>query len=151
MESQTFSRMLEEIYSAFGRERPSVNSATYRSLQRRVCQEGCVPNEAARFIAYAIAGYDSLPTNVGKAILREFQNWLSENPQRRATARGCPECSRDFPGFFWANDGGHDFLCKCACNTDPSWDRQRAWTHRQAREAGFAIGLRLTQTTGGAA
>lgn len=140
MEERFFQSMLDEIYSAFGRQRPQYGSAAYRSLWRRVCEERCVPNEAAKAIAYALCDRDSLPLNLGKAILAEFENWLSEHPERRAQRTACPDCAPEMPGFFWAWEStGRRLLCKCACNQDKRFETQQPWTRRQAREAGLLL------------
>lgn len=133
MEERVFQRMLDEIYSAFGRQRPAHGTAAYNSLWRRVCEERAVPNEAAKAIAYALCDRDSLPLNLGKAILAEFENWLSEHPQRRAKTTACRECDPEIPGWFWAWDAtGYRWLCKCACNQDRRFESIPAYTHRQA-------------------
>ena len=72
MEQRFFDSMLDEIYSVFGRQRPAYGTPAYRSLWRRVVEERGVPNEAAKHIAYALSERDSLPLNLGKAILAEF-------------------------------------------------------------------------------
>ena len=140
MEERVFQRMLDEIYSAFGRQRPTHGTAAYNSLWRRVCEERGVPNEAAKAIAYALCDRDSLPLNLGKAILAEFENWLSEHPERRARATACRDCDPEMPGFFWVWDAtGYRMPCKCACNQDRTWEKYRGRTRRQAREEGFLL------------
>lgn len=140
MDTQYFQRMIEEIYSAFGRKTPERDSAAYRSLWRRVCEERSVPNEAAKAIAYALCEYDTLPSNLGKAIIREFEQWLSANPQAKAHVHCCPDCSTDTPGFFWLwTADGQRKLCKCACNRDPRFDRFTPMTRRQAQDAGYLL------------
>lgn len=142
MEERVFERMLDEIYSAFGRQRPAYGSPAYRSLWRRVCEERAVPNEAAKTIAYALCERDILPLNLGKAILAEFDNWLSEHPERRARATACRNCDPEMPGFFWAWDAtGYRLLCKCVCNQDRRFENQQAWTRKQAQEAGYSLTL----------
>ena len=140
MEERVFQRMLDEIYSAFGRQRPAHGTAAYNSLWRRVCEERAVPNEAAKAIAYALCDRDSLPLNLGKAILAEFENWLAEHPERRVHARACIDCDPEMPGFFWAFTAeGKRLLCKCACNQDRRLENVQAWTRRQAQEAGLLL------------
>lgn len=140
MEERFFQSMLDEIYSAFGRQRPAYGTAAYRSLWRRVCEERAVPNAAAKAIAYALSERDSLPLNLGKAILAEFDNWLSEHPERRSLLSACRDCSPEMPGFFWAwGPGGKRLLCKCACNQDRRFESRQPWTRRQAREAGLLL------------
>lgn len=140
MEQRFFDSMLDEIYSAFGRQRPAYGSPAYRSIWRRVTDERGVPNAAAKHIAYKLSEFDSLPLNLGKAILAEFDNWLSEHPEKRARMTMCPECSSDIPGFFWAWDAGRRVVCKCACNADRNFEKLQPWTHTQA----LAAGLRLS-------
>lgn len=140
MDERVFERMLDEIYSAFQRQRPSHGTAAYNSLWRRICEERAVPNEAAKAIAYALCDRDSLPLNLGKAILAEFENWLAEHPERRARPTACRECDREMPGFFWAWDAaGYRLLCKCACNLDRRFENQQAWTRKQAQESGLLL------------
>ncbi|WP_302580146.1 hypothetical protein [uncultured Desulfovibrio sp.] len=139
MEQRFFDSMLDEIYSVFGRQRPAYGTPAYRSLWRRVVEERGVPNEAAKHIAYALSERDSLPLNLGKAILAEFDNWLAEHPEKRARMTACPECSSDMPGFFWAWDAGRRVVCKCACNSDRRFEKFQAWTHRQALAAGLTL------------
>lgn len=141
MESQTFDYMLEEIYGAFGRQRPASGSPAYRAIERRVNgDERQLPDDCARFIAEAIADYDSLPTNLGKAIIGEFFNWLSENPKKRAAPFSCPECSSGLHGFFWAWDkDGNLFCLKCSCNRQPRFEKIPAFSHRLAMEAGYFL------------
>ena len=139
MEQQFFDRMLDEIYGAFGRQRPLYNTPAYKTLWRRVSEERGVPNEAARHIAYALSEYDSLPTNLGKAILCEFSEWLSRNPDMKAKAHSCKECSADIPGWFWAWQGNHRIVCKCACNQDDAFRHMQAWTRRMASRAGHTL------------
>lgn len=140
MEERFFDSMLDEIYSAFQRQRPTRGTPAYRSLWRRVCEERGVPNEAAKAIAYALCDRDSLPLNLGKAILAEFENWLSEHPERRARTTACRDCDPEMPGFFWAWDAtGYRMLCKCACNQDRRLENVQAWTRRQAQEAGLLL------------
>lgn len=141
MEERFFHSMLDEICSAFGRQRPAHGTAAYRSLWRRVCEEQAVPNEAAKAIAYALCDRDSMPLNLGKAILAEFANWRAAHPERRARPSACHECDPELPGFFWVRDAtGRRLLCKCACNEDARFARQQPWTRAQARAAGLAPG-----------
>lgn len=141
MEQQTFDYMLEEIYGAFGRQRPASGSPAYRSIERRVNgEERQLPDECARFIAEAIADYDSLPVNLGKSIMGEFFNWLSANPKKRAAPFPCPGCSSGLHGFFWAwNKDGIRFCLKCACNRQPKFEHLQAFSHRTAMEAGYTL------------
>ncbi|MBD5417344.1 MAG: hypothetical protein HDR50_06735 [Desulfovibrio sp.] len=140
MDERFFDSMLDEIYSAFQRQRPTRGTPAYRSLWRRVCEERAVPNEAAKAIAYALTDRDSLPLNLGKAILAEFENWLADHPQRRAKATACRDCDPAIPGFFWVWDAtGYRMLCKCACNQDRRLENMQAWTRRQAQEAGLLL------------
>lgn len=139
MEQRFFDSMLDEIYSVFGRQRPAYGTPAYRSLWRRVVEERGVPNEAAKHIAYALSERDSLPLNLGKAILAEFDNWLAEHPEKRARMTACPECSSDMPGFFWAWDAGRRVVCKCACNTDRRFEKFQSWTPRMALDAGLRL------------
>ena len=142
MEERVFQRMLDEIYSAFQRQRPAHGTAPYNSLWRRVCEERAVPNEAAKAIAYALCDRDSLPLNLGKAILAEFENWLSEHPERRARATACRDCDPATPGFFIAWDArGKSWFFKCACNQDRRDENRQPWTRKQALEAGYALTL----------
>ena len=142
MEERFFDSMLDEIYSAFQRQRPTRGTPAYRSLWRRVCEERAVPNEAAKAIAYALCDRDSLPLNLGKAILAEFENWLTEHPERRARPTACRECDAATPGFFIAWDArGKSALFKCACNQDRRYADRQPWTHKQALEAGYSLTL----------
>ena len=138
MQQAIFERMLEEIYSAFGRERPRGGSPSYVSLWRRVVEERNVPDAAARPIAYALSEYDTLPVNLGKAILAEFAQWLDRHPARRRSTPLCAQCSADMPGWFWATDAeGRRMACKCACNNDPAYAHLQSWTREQAACAGL--------------
>ncbi len=140
MQQSYFDRMLDEIYGAFGRQRPTFGSPAYKTLWRRMVEEKGVPDEAAKHIAYAISEYDSLPMNLGKAMLREFENWLSDNPGKRAALCCCHECSTDVPGFFWAwDEAGRRMLCKCACNQRQEFTKLQAWTRGRAVRAGLAL------------
>lgn len=139
MNAQIFDRMLEEIYSAFGREKPKFGSGVYRNLWRRVVEERGVPDEAAKAIAYAASNWDSLPVNIGKAILNEFSTWLDANPNMRAAARCCPDCSKDIPGFFWVWVGGSRKVCKCACNDSERIRHWQAWTRGKAERSGYLL------------
>lgn len=140
MDEKFFHSMLDEIYSAFGRQRPVYGSPAYRSLWRRVCEDRAVPNEAAKAIAYALCERDSLPLNLGKAILAEFDNWLSEHPERRALATACRECDPETPGFFRVWDAtGYSMLCKCACNQDRRFEHMQGWKRRNAVMAGLLL------------
>ena len=140
MDDRVFERMLDEIYSAFQRQRPAHGTAAYNSLWRRVCEERGVPNEAAKAIAYALCDRDSLPLNLGKAILAEFDNWLSDHPERRARVTACRECDPEIPGFFWVWDAtGYRMVCKCACNQDRRFESMQPWTRKQAQSAGLYL------------
>ena len=116
MQQQTFDYMLEEIFGAFGRQRPAFGSPAYRALNRRVTDRH-IPDSAARFIATALGDYDTMPSNLGKAIAKEFANWLEAHPEKRQAPSCCPDCNPATPGFFlaWKPDGT-SMLCICACN-----------------------------------
>lgn len=133
MDEQHFNLMLDEIYSAFGRERPHCKHAAYRSLWRRICDEAKVPNEAAKAIAYEITKErDSLRMNLGRDVLLEYDEWLLEQPDRRMQALACPDCDPDSSGFFWMRDAcGNQKLFICACNRDPRFARQVVHTRKQ--------------------
>lgn len=137
METQTFDYMLEEIYGAFGRARPPTGSPAYRSIFRRTCEERSLPDACAKFIANAISDYDSLPMNLGKAIIAEFGNWLDLHPELRAReSQGCMECDVKTPGWFtvWKPDGTR-LLCECACRKGYS----AGWTRKRALAAGYLL------------
>lgn len=142
MQQSIFDRMLDEIYSAFGRERPKYGSAPYRSLWRRVVEERAVPDDAAKAIAYALSEYDSLPTNLGKAVLGEFEKWLEKYPQHKKQNQqnGCHQCSADVLGFFWAQGpDGMGKMFKCACNRQREFEHISGYTHAAVERQGYAI------------
>lgn len=140
MQKNYFDRMLDEIYGAFGKPRPSYGSPAYNSLWRRVTEELYIPDEAAKPIAYSMAERDSFPSNPGKAIMEEFFNWLGKNPKIRAFARACTDCSTDIPGWFWAWDGdGMRYVCKCACNQDDKMRHIKPWNRREAMAFGYSL------------
>lgn len=140
MKDETLDYMLDEIYGAFGKARPAPGSPAYRAIERRVNGERPLPDKCARYIAEAMQDYDSLPTNVGKAIIGEFMNWLSENPDKRAKEFSCPECSRGTPGFFWAwEKDGTPYSLKCACNRNSRFAKIPAYSRRKALEEGLLL------------
>ena len=145
MDERHFNLMLDEIYSAFGSERPSCTHAGYRPLWRRICDERAVPNDAAKAIAYNIVNdRDSLPRNLGKAILAEYEKWRAEHPELQTKARSCPECDSSpcMAGWFWAwKPDGSRWMLKCSCNQDtrPKIAEQPAYSHKSAVAAGFLL------------
>lgn len=145
MTRQTFDQMLGQIYGTFGRQRPAYSTGAYATLDARVNDESRLPDTAAEYISRAIREYDSLPVNLGKAIMREFGNWLSENPQAKAKEYACPQCDAGYAkeveaGFFWAEDAtGKKQIFKCACNHKPRWAKMPAWTHQAAQRAGYTV------------
>lgn len=139
MQQQTFDYMLEEICGAFGRQRPINGSPAYRSIYRRVCEEMSMPDEAAKFIANAMSDYDSLPSNLGKAIIHEFYNWRSTHSELKPIPKCCPECSSDTPGFIRAYKGMYSYLVRCVCNNDPRWANDRAATRSELLRAGYRL------------
>lgn len=140
MQQQTFDYMLEEIYGAFGRQRPSYGSPAYRAIERRVNGERPLPDDAAKYIAEAMADYDSLPSNLGKAIMAEFFNWLSEHPEKRQAQSACPDCSKGLHGWFWIwTKDGLPAIAKCSCNRDPRFAKFPAMTRKQAKDRGYML------------
>lgn len=128
-----FIRFLEEIYSNFGRSAPAQGSPMYRNLHRRICEErGAIPDEAAGEIAYAFSEYDSLPQNVGKAILAEYSRWRANHPDRVARRGMCPDCDpRAGAGYVYLHDAqGRNYLARCVCNDDEDSDLPMATSDR---------------------
>ncbi|WP_300907456.1 hypothetical protein [uncultured Desulfovibrio sp.] len=82
-------------------------------------------------------------TNLGyelNALYEEYKKNRQVESFREACSRpreGCPDCSHGFPGWIrvhvhaHAGEGDYIQLFRCACNTDPRFQRFAAWTRDQ--------------------
>ena len=87
-----------------------------------------VPSEAIAWILSRITDEaETMPSNLGKAVIGGWNAWLMDNPDRRAKADAvdCPECNR---GALLVQDAAGTtavFACQ-VCNQAPAgWHRAR--------------------------
>ena len=140
MQQAIFDGLLDEIYAAFGRTRPAFGSAQYRMLWRKLCDENHVPDRAAKAIAYAIADYDSLPSNLSKACLSEWHSWLNRNPQFKARERQnqfCHKCKHTGSYTGWDRETLNEVWLKCECNHEDWCADHPAWTPETIEASGI--------------
>lgn len=95
MNGDTFFGMMRNIYAVFNKPVPSDSSPFVMSVWERVNH---VPDEAVPYIVNQIADEERMPQNVGRAILRAWESWQTNNPGRMVHIH-CDVCGGD--GFFW--------------------------------------------------
>lgn len=140
MNPQTFELFLGEIYSNFGRNAPAHGTPMWNNLNRRL---EAIPDEAAKEIAYAFSEYDTLPMNLGKAILAEFSRWKSNHPEKIRKRDMCPYCNAGTAGWCYAHDAnGKNYLLRCTCNTDtdPTAPEAAMATRQYLEQHGLTFG-----------
>ena len=137
MREEYFNSLINGLFDIFGKNITNRQSSNLRYLKKRI-DEKFIPDEAVQFIISQFEQYDNLPSNLIKAITREFMTWLEKNPQKREQVQQCPRCSRGLIGFFYVKDEtGHVFACKCSCNTDKTYNHLQAWSDYQLTERGL--------------
>ena len=112
MREDTVFSMVCTLYATFGKSAPSRGSAVFQAIYDRISD---ISDESAEYITEHIQDADTLPVNLGKAILAQYFNWQGENGIKveRSYCRECQgkggwETIRDhplFPGkphFAWA-------------------------------------------------
>lgn len=126
--------MMEEIYAAFGRSAPSekVVALTYA----RICD---IPGEACEYIVGRICEMDKLPANVGLEVLRGWDAWRVQHPERIVAPPHCPDCDNEGVWYVWQplDTGGiHAYVVPCpSCQPESRASR----TAHAIREAGGDI------------
>lgn len=96
MDLNSFAGMMEEIYAAFGRATPSerVVSLTYARVSH-------IPMEACKSIVDRICEMDKLPANVGLEVLRGWDAWCAQHPERVSPKTHCPDCDSTGVWHIW--------------------------------------------------
>lgn len=113
----SFDGYLDNIYAAFGKNRPSSRIAN--AIYERVEQ---LPSEFMEWAKKRLQDEEKLPANLGaylKNIL--WPEWKQANPEKiiNVERQRCPRCAHNLPGFkrFWEPDSTpHE--CACDCNHD---------------------------------
>ena len=100
MQEQTFRDAIEVIYSTFGRSSPS--GAIAGAIRDRVRH---IPDEAVPWIVAKICDEATIPQNVGRAIVREWDAWQLAHPQR-VVKNQCPAgCDGGVRHYWLPKDG----------------------------------------------
>lgn len=113
MTNTNYSEMLSRIYAAFGKNAPSDMSSVYTFLFNRIAfidDKFCDP------IASAIESYDKAPTNIGVAILNEY-NKIAPAKTHEHT---CEMCYRNSGYVYFVHptySAPNGYVAKCPlCN-----------------------------------
>lgn len=124
MTNEQFFKFWNDTHAAFGYEgqekkRLSAFKRTFERVEH-------VPFEALRFVQSRIEDLDSLPRNLGKAILGGWLEWKSRNPDRVVSEQsygGSKDCLYCCDGFIYASrdkvskvypDAEYPFFFRCA-------------------------------------
>lgn len=112
MTELTLAHMLDDIYAAFGRRRPSHGEPAWNSIAKRTAD---VPDAAEGFIVSVVSDYDALPSNLGKAISAAYLRWLENNPMRcDEINQTCGHCHNGWRIFVSAKQPFGSYI-RCLC------------------------------------
>lgn len=114
MTDSKYSEMLSRIYAAFGKSAPSETSPVYTFLFKRV---SFIDDQFCDRIAAAIECYDKSPTNIGVAILNEYNKIA---PTTTREKHQCNACYRNSGYIFFINpdySAPNGYVARCPfCN-----------------------------------
>lgn len=100
------------LYATFGRSAPSRSSAVVAVITERIAS---VPDNVAADIRRKLEELDSMPSNLGKAIIGAWETWQMEN-SRAVYRETCPVCDggKGFEAYEKLEDGTvHHFFAPC--------------------------------------
>jgi hypothetical protein len=145
MDNQVFLQGLEDIYATHGKAipGPKIGAAIYDRIRT-------LPDAFMTFAVDALRDYASLPSNMGREMIRVlWPAYRDKNPQlaSRHEEQGCDACrnSRAGVGFLFSHaPWGHKWhivMHKCVCNKQENIAHWEAKTPEQIRDAGYTLGL----------
>lgn len=141
MDFSIFKQELRGIYASHGKAAPA-SDAVITAVWKRIQS---FPDDFMRWSATQLADYEKLPNNLGLELERSlFPDWKAQTGFRTAAQALCPNCDREFPGFFMAFEKTpagylHSFLVRCPCNHGSRWEHMESYNKAEAQRRGYTV------------